>query len=656
MESKPGTRPSRFRNDRQGAEAPMPPVEAEIQPPVPKSSKRPKPAGPSRFHQVLAALAAALAVGVLLLAATGSPDEPELDEITISELLADAGKGKIERVAIDDMTRKAEVTYEGEDEPSAVAGYPSYFGGDLTTALVDAGVEVDAAPFTPPARTGDVLLSLIPVVVIIGFLVFFLRSRGGMGVAKMKGRGGVADVPETRFADVAGIDEVVDELREVADFLHDSERFTRTGARVPTGFLLEGGPGTGKTLLARAVAGEAGVPFFSLAGSDFVETFVGVGASRVRSVFDKARKHGRAIIFIDEIDAIGKARSSGPSNGSTDEREGTLNALLVEMDGFTESGVIVLAATNRADTLDPALLRPGRFDRRIGVPNPDRGGRMQILALHAASRRVAPGFDFSSLARRTTGMSGADLAQLVNEASLHAAREEAEVITEAHFDAALQVSMLGRARRSATVTERDRLITAWHEAGHALAALKLDSVGDPVSVTIVPRGISGGATWMDGTDDDFLTRSEAEASLVVKMSGRTAEERLLHGDYTTGAAGDFQAATNLATRMVVHYGMSDIGVAFRQPERLEGNQADLVAGAVDRILDRSLASSRELLEDHAALLEAIADALLAEETLSIDDLRRLATRVEAAPAPSPTAAPTATAPADAGERGLYGLV
>ncbi len=586
------------------------------------------PVRPNRLRVI--GLAAIVAIGLaIILGSRGGEGEPSLREVAISELLTDAAAGDVEAVTIDDADREASITYQGETEPSAVAGYPVDFGGTLTAELADAGVDVEAEPFKTPTRATDLALSLAPPLVIIVFLLYFLRSKGGLGVSKLgKGKGDAVSVPDTRFDDVAGLDEVVDELREVVDLLHRPERFTRAGAKVPSGFLLEGGPGTGKTLLARAVAGEAGVPFFSLAGSDFVETFVGVGASRVRAVFAKANKLGRAIIFIDEIDAIGKARTSGPSNGSTDEREGTLNALLVEMDGFATSGVIVLAATNRADTLDPALLRPGRFDRRITVPNPDRGGRQRILHLHLESRGMGTAADLSSLARRTAGMSGADLEQLVNQACMEAAREDADVILQSHLDAALQVSMLGRARRSATVTERDRKITAWHEAGHALAALKLAAAGDPVSVTIIPRGASGGATWMDGTDDEFLTRSEAEASLTVKMSGRTAEELLLDGDFTTGAAGDFQAATDLALRMVVHYGMSDLGVAFRQPSRLEGNQADLVAAAVDRILDGALAASRALLAEHRTLLDAIAEALLVDETLGIEQLRDLEREVE----------------------------
>jgi cell division protease FtsH len=634
MDQQPAGPPGRVRPDRprsrrrpllarDGRRAPGAETLVRKQPTGPLARLRTGPTG-RRMRPVLGGLAVVLALAAVCLPLLLRSDAPALREITVSQLLGEAGAGEVGAVRLDDATRKATITYAGDEEPSAVAGYPLDFGGDLTSTLDGAGVDGDAEPYRPPTRVADVALTMLPVVVILAFLGVFLHSKGALGAGRMgRRRTSAVEVPATRFEDVAGLDEVVDELREAAELLADPARFAATGARLPRGFLLEGGPGTGKTLLARAVAGEAGVPFFSLAGSDFVETFVGVGASRIRSVFERARRHGRAIVFIDEVDAIGKARTSGPSNGSTDEREGTLNALLVEMDGFCESGVIVLAATNRADTLDPALLRPGRFDRRIMVPAPDRGGRERILRLHAGSRRMATGADLAGLARRTPGMTGADLEQLVNEAALQAARTGAGAIDDRHLEAALQVSMLGRARRSASVTERDRRITAWHEAGHALAALKLPAAGDPVSVTIVPRGIAGGATWVDGTDDDFLTRSEAEAALVVKMSGRSAEEHLLDGDHSTGAAGDFQSATTLATRMVVHYGMSDIGVAFRTPERLEGQEAEKVAAAVDRILDRALEASRSLVGTHAALLDAIAEALLEDETLSLADLRRL---------------------------------
>lgn len=591
-------------------------------------ARPPKPPRRPRRWLLAVALVAVALLGVGRLSDAG----PELRDVPLSKLLADAKAHKIAKVSLDDSRRVAVITYKGDGAASAVSAYPFFFGPDLADTLVDAGVVVDAEPLPRDNLLVDLALSLVPILVLLGFFTVILGRRAGLDVAKMaKGRAEAVDVPATRFSDVAGLDEVVDELREVAEFLHDPGRFTRTGARIPSGFLLEGGPGTGKTLLARAVAGEAGVPFFSLAGSDFVETFVGVGARRVRDVFAKARKTGRAIVFIDEIDAVGKARAAGPATGANDERESTLNALLVEMDGFASSGVIVLGATNRADMLDPALLRPGRFDRRIVVPNPDRGGREQILRLHARTKPVAADVDWAGLARRTAGMSGADLEHLLNEASLAAARAGATAIEAAHLEAALQTVMLGRERRSASVTDRDRRIAAYHEAGHAVAALVCEAAGDPVQVTIVPRGGAGGVTWFDPGEHDFLTRAEARDRLTVALAGRAAEELLLDGDFTSGAAGDLRQATKLATAMVCDYGMSDLGLAWRSAELVaHGTQADRVAEAVDAILADALGRARALVTANRAVLDAVAAALLEAETISGEDLAAIAASVTAA--------------------------
>jgi cell division protease FtsH len=431
-------------------------------------------------------------------------------------------------------------------------------------------------------------------------------------------------VPDTRFGDVAGVDEVVAELSEIAEFLHRPDPFEAAGARIPRGFLLIGPPGTGKTLLARAVAGEAGVPFFALSGSDFVETFVGVGAARVRRLFDEARRTERAIIFIDELDAIGRARASGTQPGANDERESTLNQLLVEMDGFRRSNIIVLAATNRPDVLDPALLRPGRFDRRITVAPPDRRGRTAILELHSTSYHLGGDVDLPTLARRTPGMTGADLAFLINEAALTAARQGRVDITQQHVEAALAVTVLGRERPSAVIMERDRRITAWHEAGHAVAALVEPDADDPVQITIVPRGQAGGVTWMAGNDHALVTRREASARLVVALAGRAAEELLLDGDFTQGAANDFAHATRLASDMVTQYGMSPLGVASISPEHLAyGTQADRVNTAVSQLLDEALDLARTLLQVNSGLVRAVAEQLLVDETVTLDDMLRL---------------------------------
>ena len=566
------------------------------------------------------AAAIVVLLGIAAVTHLTAPAQPR--QISLSEFIGDVAAKRVVRVSLDDGSRVAYATLTGGGHVRAA--YPEGYGTELTRSLLDAGARIQAEPVkkTPPWQ--GLATNAVPALLVLGAVLWFMKARNqGMG-AFQKGKGLAAVVPETRFGDIAGADETVAELQEVVEYLHAPERFTAAGARVPRGFLLVGPPGTGKTLLARAVAGESGVPFFALSGSDFVETFVGVGAARVRKVFERARKCERAIVFIDEIDAIGKARSAGPSSGSNDERESTLNALLVEMDGFEESRVIMLGATNRPDVLDPALTRPGRFDRQIAVPAPDRQGRTAILELHGHGRQLDAGVDLVGLGRRTAGLSGADLAFLVNEAALEAARSQATVITNADFDAALATAVLGKERRSAVISERDRRITAFHETGHALAALLQPAADDPVSVTIIPRGIAGGVTWMSGDDDSYMTRRQARARLVVMLAGRAAEERLLDGDFTQGASGDLKAATDLATAMITDYGMSDMGLASLSAERLSaGTTLDDVNAEVNRLLDVALADARTLLDDNAALLEAAAAALLDAETLSLGDLERI---------------------------------
>ncbi|HSK23109.1 MAG TPA: AAA family ATPase [Egicoccus sp.] len=592
------------------------------------------------------ASAALLAVVVGWIALSGPAPAALPERVVLSEAIGHIRANDVAFATIDDRSREVllvlgdpipaspEIGEDGAFElpegEQIVAAFNDGFGPDLATMLAESDVPFTGEPRPVPDRLTPILTNLLPAVIIIGFLLWFMARKGGFGGFTKSSRGPAA-VPSTRFGDVAGADEAVAELQEVVDLLHSPERFAASGATVPRGFLLEGPPGTGKTLLARAVAGEAGVPFFSLSGSEFVEMFVGVGASRVRDVFNKARKHERAIIFIDEIDAIGKARGNGPTSGANDEREATLNQLLVEMDGFEGSGIITLAATNRADVLDQALLRPGRFDRRITVPAPDRQGRTRILELHTANRRLAADVDLVSLARRTPGMTGADLASLVNSTTLESARSGADEVTAAHLESALSTAMLGRERRSAVTTDRDRMITAWHEAGHTLAALLQPTADDPVTVTIVPRGPAGGVTWMSGNDNAFLTAEEARAKLVTAMAGRAAEERLLEGSFTQGAASDFHHATDLATNMVTRYGMSPLGVASLSPEQIvNGPLAEQVNAAVNTLLDEALAEARSLLQTNRHLLAAVAEGLLLEETLHLADILRMQT--ELAPA------------------------
>jgi len=392
---------------------------------------------------------------------------------------------------------------------------------------------------------------------------------------------------------------------------------------MPHGSLLVGPPGTGKTLLARALAGEAGVPFFAMGASEFVESYVGVGASRVRTLFDRARAAGKSIVFIDELDGIGRARGTHSVPGN-EERETTLNQLLVEMDGFEVSSVIVLAATNRPDVLDPALLRPGRFDQQITVPAPDRRGRARILDLYLARRSVSPEVDTAALSRRTAGFTGADLANLVNTAALLSVREGATEIVERHLEEALTTVALGPARKSAVVLERDRRITAWHEAGHALAGLWLPDAEDPISVSIIPRGVAGGVTWFPDPDQLFLSRKQALAQLAVAMGGRVGEELLLGEDVTQGAAQDFKVATDLARRMVTEYGMGSLGPGYVAPEETHlGVLAEKVHEATDGLLRQALDTARSLLSPARETLARVVEALLDEESLDRDELRRL---------------------------------
>lgn len=600
------------------------------------------------------AVTIAVLVGVLaLLLSLTRGGTPPPTPVTLSTALADVSGHHVAKADIDDVAHTVVLTLKDGQKAKAdpnlldgtagkssadsgahvdprreLAVYPYAYGVELTKQLLAAGVPVKTDPVPVDNPWTSLLFSLLPIVLIIGTLIWLARSGALTGaVGKFSGKRGqqLGEVPKTRFTDVAGADEAVAELAEFVEFLKDPTRFEKVGAKRPAGALLSGEPGTGKTLLARAVAGEAGVPFFAVAGSDFIETFVGVGAKRVRDLFDKAKASGPSILFIDEIDAVGKARGSGPSHGGADERENTLVSLLNEMDGFEGSNVVVLAATNRADVLDPALKRPGRLDREIPVPLPDRRGREQILRVHGRSRPLATDVDFVAVARRTTGMSGAELEQLVNEACMEAARRSLDLVDQRCFDAAVATIAMGRARTSALVTEHDRQVTAWHEAGHTLAALLLPDADDPVSVSIVPRGPAGGVTWMSGNDDIFLTRRKALAQLTVALAGRAAEEQLLAGEYTQGAAGDLQSATNLARAMVTQYGMTGFGYAQVDPDmlRLGGELAVRVHREVDGLLRDAHTAAEALLAAQPAAVAALAGALLEEETLSATQIREV---------------------------------
>jgi cell division protease FtsH len=607
-----------------------------------------------RSHKIALLVVLLVTVGAGAWVASARLAGPGPREVALSDAVAQLRSGAVTKAWVDDTAHTVTLQTAGG---RLVAAYPEGYSGDLTRQALASKVVVEAAAPAGGALVNRLLTNVLPVVLVLGLLLYLVKSGSmtGGGIGRFHGKRGqqVGEVPADRFADVAGADEAVAELRELVEFLRDGSRFEALGARAPRGALLVGPPGTGKTLLARAVAGEAGVPFFAVAGSDFVEIFAGGGARRVRDLFDRAKTAGTAIVFIDEIDAVGRARSSGPAAGGGDtERENTLISLLNEMDGFTGSRVVVLAATNRADLLDSALTRPGRLDRQVQVPTPDRRGREQVLRVHARGKPLAADVDLVTVARQTPGMSGADLARVVNEACLSAARRGLAEVTPGCFHEAVAVVAMGRARTSALITEHDRLITAWHEAGHTVAALVQPDADEPVSVTIIPRGPSGGATWMGGNDNAFLTRDQARARLTTSMAGRAAEEILLDGEHTQGAAGDLQAATQLAQAMVTQYGMTDFGYAQLDSEtlRVGGEVAVLAHRAIDGLIRDAHARAATLLDEHRALLEALAAALLDEETLDARRIRDLAAAHGAAPvAPRGLPAPRREAPAPVAE-------
>jgi len=555
---------------------------------------------------------------------------------TLGDLFQAAAAKKVTTAVIDESNDLVAFTTRATGKKLHVAFFT--FGGasSVSDYLLAHNVNVQVGTLN---LAGSGSINWLPIVLIffallaLGLYLFFRHQNKKEGDEKVtvgpNTHGGThsslvrADIPDTTFADVAGCEEAVTDLAEFVEFLSTPERFTAVGATMPKGALLCGPPGTGKTLLARAVAGEAQVPFYAVSGSDFTEIYVGVGPKRVRELFARARKAGKAIIFIDEIDAIAKKRSDSQFSGGDSERESTLIALLNEMDGFRDSEVIVIAATNRPDVLDPAILRPGRLDRRLEVPLPDRRGREKILAVHVKDRPTHDDVDLEHLARRTSGMSGAELAQIVNEACIEAARAKETIVRLSHFDAAVATVAMGRARTSAVVTDQDRLVTAWHEAGHTVCAYVQDAADKPVSVSIIPRGPAGGVTWMAEGDEIFLQRSKASARLVTALGGRAAEELLLGDDYTQGAYGDLTSATNLAYAMATRYGMTSLGLMVRDPQVLGEIAHAGVTVVVEGLLEGALDEARRVLSDHRAFMEAIVEGLLDNDTLSADEIDAL---------------------------------
>jgi cell division protease FtsH len=532
--------------------------------------------------------------------------------------------------------------------------FTSYAPDDptLVDTLVKSNVQVKAEPQEDAPWYMTVLISWFPMLLLIGVWIFFMRQmQGGGGKAMSFGRSRAKLVTqeETKvtFADVAGVDEAKEELQEIVDFLSNPKKFTRLGGRIPKGVLLVGGPGTGKTLLARAVAGEAGVPFFSISGSDFVEMFVGVGAARVRDLFIQGKKNAPCLIFIDEIDAVGRQRGAGLGGGH-DEREQTLNAMLVEMDGFeSNEGVILIAATNRPDVLDPALLRPGRFDRQVVVPNPDLRGRKRILEVHTRKTPLSGEVDLEVLARGTPGFSGADLENLVNEAALHAAKLSQDKVTMIDFEEAKDKVMMGKERRSMILSDEEKKTTAYHEAGHTLVAQFLPGT-DPIhKVSIIPRGRALGVTMQLPVDDRHTySKTFLQNNLAVLFGGRAAEE-LVFNSITTGAGNDIERATAMARRMVCEWGMSEefgpmalgkkddevfLGRDMAHIKDYSDETAKLIDLEVKRILGDAYNRAKTILQDNQELLHSLSLALIDRETLTGEEVRMIINGETLAPA------------------------
>ncbi len=565
-----------------------------------------------------------------------APDQQQVETWTYNQFITQVQQGKVESVNVIVDVEVLEIEGITRDGTAFTLVAPNEPGFSITQFVREYDVRTDFKGVDPPPWWSTILLSLLPILLLVGLFFFLMQqSQGGgsrvmqFGKSKAKLHTG-NEQNKVTFRDVAGADEVKEELEEVVEFLKHPKKFNDIGAKIPKGVLLFGPPGTGKTLLARAVAGEAGVPFFSISGSDFVEMFVGVGASRVRDLFEQAKKNAPCIVFIDEIDAVGRQRGAGLGGGH-DEREQTLNQLLVEMDGFAANeGIIIIAATNRPDILDPALLRPGRFDRQIVVPQPDVEGRKEILKVHVRGKKIGGQVDLGVLARRTPGFTGADLANLINEAALLAARRDKKEITMEELEDSIERVIAGPEKKSRVISDYEKKLVSYHEAGHAVVGHLLPHT-DPVhKVSIIPRGRAGGYTLLLPREDrNYMTKSHLNDQITMLLGGRVAEDLVLH-EISTGAQNDLERATSLVRRMITEFGMSEeLGpLTFgRKQEQVflgkdiasDRNYSEAVAFSIDKearkMMDTNYNRARKLLEDNIDKLHVVANALMEKETL-----------------------------------------
>ncbi|MFI0842570.1 ATP-dependent zinc metalloprotease FtsH [Mesorhizobium sp. IMUNJ 23232] len=596
---------------------------------------------PNYRNLALWAIIAVLLIALFNLFQTGPAARGATSEVAYSDFLKDLSSGRIKTVTI--VGDRITGSYSDNS-----AGFQTYSPGDptLVSRLEEKGVTITARPETEGSGgIVSMLISWLPMILILGVWIFFMRqmqsgSGRAMGFGKSKAKLLTEAHGRVTFQDVAGVDEAKQDLEEIVEFLRDPQKFQRLGGKIPRGVLLVGPPGTGKTLLARSVAGEANVPFFTISGSDFVEMFVGVGASRVRDMFDQAKKNAPCIIFIDEIDAVGRHRGAGLGGGN-DEREQTLNQLLVEMDGFeSNESIILIAATNRPDVLDPALLRPGRFDRQVVVPNPDIIGREKILKVHVRNVPLAPNVDLKTVARGTPGFSGADLMNLVNEAALMAARRNKRLVTMAEFEDAKDKIMMGAERRSSAMTQEEKTKTAYHEAGHAILALNVPSADPLHKATIIPRGRALGMVMQLPEGDRYSVSYKWMVSrLAIMMGGRVAEEiKFGKENITSGASSDISQATKLARSMVTQWGFSDklgrvaygdnqeevfLGHSVARTQNVSEETAQIIDAEVRRLIDEAYTFATQVITKQKKAWIAIAEGLLEYETLSGDEIKQL---------------------------------